>query len=219
PELQGMWKLVSVESNGTATGLSDRQPRWIIKGNKVVYGGEEIALLTVDAAAAPKIIDLTFRDPKRVFEGIYAVEKDTLKICLNKQTDGVKERPDSFSTKDKKNRRLLTFEREKAGKDKDAMEGLTGFVGLVLRQDKDPNGVSLGDVLDGGPAKKAGLRKGDVLLKIGGEDMTEIRSAVEAVRRTRPGSELAFRIRRDGKESDVAVKVGVLPFTFVASLD
>jgi uncharacterized protein (TIGR03067 family) len=216
-ELQGMWKLVSVEISGMARDFSDGQPRLIIKGNKVRYGGDEIALLSANAAAEPKIIDLGFLDPKKVYEGIYAVEKDTLKICVNNQTEGVKERPNGFSTKDRDTWRLLVFERDKA-EQVDPMAGLTGFIGIALRLDSDRKQLLIIDVF-AGPAKKAGLRKDDVVIKIAGTEVTDLRPAVDTVRRTKPGNELVFRIRRDGKEHDITVKVGIVPFALLVGLN
>src|SRR5438270_303356 len=99
-ELQGTWKLVSVEANALAGELTEDQPRWVIKGTKILYGGHEWATLTAESDAKPKIIDLALADPKRVLEGIYSVEGDTLKVCLNRDSEGVKDRPQVFSTKD-----------------------------------------------------------------------------------------------------------------------
>jgi uncharacterized protein (TIGR03067 family) len=217
-ELQGTWKLVSVEIQGKARDFTDGPPRWIIKGNKVRYGGDEIAQLTANAAAEPKIIDLEFLNPKKVYEGVYAVEKDTLQICVNNQTEGVKERPNGFSTKDRENWRLLVFERDKAEKP-DPLAGMTGFLGVALRLDPERKEIIVNDVFDGSPAKKAGFRKDDVILQIADSAVTELRPAIDAVQRKKPGSELAFRIRRDGKERDLTVKLGVVPFALLVGLD
>src|ERR1700722_13127200 len=67
-ELQGMWKLVSVESEGMTNDPMGGKPKWVIKGKKVFYGGVEIAELKVDASTSPKIVDLKLRDPDRVYE-------------------------------------------------------------------------------------------------------------------------------------------------------
>jgi uncharacterized protein (TIGR03067 family) len=217
-ELQGTWKLVAVEANGRVNELTEKQPRVLIKGNKVVYAGAEVAQLTAEAGAAPKMIDLSFPNPQRVFEGIYVVEKDTLKICVNKDVDGPKERPSAFSTKDKESWRLLVFERDKAAKP-DLNEGLSGFAGVSLRLDKDQQKIIVNFAIDGSPAKKAGLRAEDVILKIGGQDVSELRPAIETVRNTKPGAALVFRVLRDGKESDITVTVGAAPFTLLTLLD
>jgi uncharacterized protein (TIGR03067 family) len=217
-ELQGTWTLESTEINGKAREpLGPGQARWVIDGAKVLYGGVEIAALTADAKSTPKIIDLTFPEAKRTYEGIYAIEKDTLKICLNVQTEGVKMRPQDFSTDGAENPRVLIFHREKAAP-ANPTEGLTGFVGLVLRMDEDRKEVVVADLLAKGAAEKAGLQKDDVLLKVGDTDVTDLQTAIQAVRGKKPGAELSMRVRRDGKERDIAVKVGVMPFELLSHL-
>ena len=214
-ELQGTWRLVSVEAEAGAFSLPDPRPGLVIKGDRVRYGGEEIARVSADPATNPKVFDLRFAKPERVYEGVYTVKKDSLKICLNGRSEGVKERPDSFSIKDHPSWRLLSFERVKTGS---AGPG-TGFVGLALRIDKERKEVIVEQVLDGGPAKKAGLRKDDVLLDVGGARVTDLLSAVQAVRRGKPRSELALQIRRGDRKREIKVKVGLLPFTALVGLD
>ncbi|HJZ91478.1 MAG TPA: TIGR03067 domain-containing protein [Gemmataceae bacterium] len=134
--LQGCWKLVSVETDGkTNDPVGGGQPRWVVKGDTVYYGGEAIIRFTADPSTTPLIIDLRFRDPDRVYEGVYAVEKDTLKVCLNSRADA-KDRPGEFATKDRADRRLLVFEREKAAPENPA-EGATAYAGIQLRADEE----------------------------------------------------------------------------------
>jgi uncharacterized protein (TIGR03067 family) len=217
-ELQGTWKLVAIEIKGELNTLAERQPRIVIQGNKLLYGGENVAVLTAEGAAAPKAIDLTCLQLKRTYEGIYEVAKGTLRICLNQKTEGVKERPEGFTTKDKADYRLLVFERDKAAKP-DLQEGLTGYAGVALRFNKDRKEIGVSSVLGGSPAKKAGLRQDDVILKIGGQAYQDLRTAVEAVRQARPGTPLVFRVARDGKESDITVTIGVLPLHWLVFLE
>jgi uncharacterized protein (TIGR03067 family) len=207
--LQGTWTLVSLESDGEVQEFPDRPPRWVIKGKDVRYAGQPLAALAIDPTTTPRNIDLTFRNPKRVYEGVYAVDGDTLKVCVNRLTEGVKERPLGFATRGKRDWRLLIFKRDKAGAG-DGVEGLPGFVGMALQGGGKELLVS--QVLDGSPAKKAGLKKDDVLLQVGATEATDLRTAVEAVRRARPGSQLTLRVRRGGEERDLTVRVGVLPF-------
>jgi uncharacterized protein (TIGR03067 family) len=214
-ELQGAWRLVSVEAEAGSVNLPDPRPGLVIKGDRVHYGGEEVARVTTDSASDPKLIDLRFPGPGRVYEGVYAVEKDSLKVCLNGRTEGVKERPDSFSIKGHPARRLISFERVKP----DDVGAGSGFVGLALRFDEGRKEVSVDQALAGSPARKAGLRKGDVLREVGGAGVTDLRSAVDAVRRAKPRSELAFRVVRGGAEREVKVKVGLLPFAVLAGLE
>src|SRR5258708_39714687 len=111
--LQGTWKVKALEFDGKPSDLPEVSFWWVIQGDKVFYGGQELAKLTVDAATKPPCIDLAFRNPDRVYEAIYAVEADTLKICVNRATEGVKERPSSFSTEGKPGWRLLVFSKDK----------------------------------------------------------------------------------------------------------
>lgn len=88
-ELQGVWQIVSVAGSEEAAETDFAAlPRWVIKDNKVIYGGEELATLTVDASTTPPTVDLGFVNPTRLFEGVYAVDETTLKICVNRNTEG-----------------------------------------------------------------------------------------------------------------------------------
>jgi uncharacterized protein (TIGR03067 family) len=209
--LQGTWKLASLEVDGKFPDVVSGIPRWVIRGNKVFYAGKELATLTLDASTKPHSIDLGFLSPKRVYEGVYEVDGDTLKICVNRQTDGVKERPLGFTTKDKRNLRLLVFKRVK-GADKGAPEDLAGFVGMAIRYSADRKEVVVSEALDGSPAKKAGLKKDDVLISVGGQPATDLHTVIDRVRQEKPGSRVVLRVRRSGKEQDITVTAGVVPF-------
>src|SRR2546427_3931046 len=76
-DLQGTWKLTSLEREGEVREFADRAPRWVVKGDKVLYGGEELATLAPDAATTPKSLDLAFRTPKGDKEAIYSLTDDT----------------------------------------------------------------------------------------------------------------------------------------------
>jgi uncharacterized protein (TIGR03067 family) len=208
-ELQGTWKLVGVEADGEMLEFPPNLPRWVIKGTKVRYGGGPLADLTVDPKANPKVIDLEWAAPKRTYEGIYQVEGDTLKLCVNAQSDGVKERPGDFTTEGKAGRRLLVFERVKDG---DGTDSAPGFVGVQIRKNEDDKGVVVVDTIPDSPARKAGLKKDDLILQVGGKDLSELKEVIEAVRQVRPGTDLTIRVRRDDKEMDVRIRVGFMPF-------
>jgi uncharacterized protein (TIGR03067 family) len=217
-ELQGTWKLVSVEINGESHApLGGGEPRWVVKGDKILYGGEEIIKLTADPAANPKVVDLKFKDPDRTYEGIYVIEKDTLKVCVNAKADGAKDRPGKFATQDQEGWRLLVFEREKAPPAKPT-EGLKAFAGVQLALDEDTKAVTVAAPIKGSGAEKAGLKKGDVIVKVGQTAATDLDTTVKAVRDGKPGDKIDFVVKRDGKEMTITVTVGVLPFHIIAAL-
>jgi uncharacterized protein (TIGR03067 family) len=214
-ELQGAWRLVSAVSETGEAELPEPGPAIVIKKDRVLYGGEEIATLLMGADPKSREIDFHFGNKDRIYEGLCAIDYEKLKICINRRGDGIKERPDSFSLDGHPSWTLLTFEKVKA----DEIGPGTGFIGLALRFDKETNEVVVAEVLDGSPAKKAGLMKDNVLLTVGGAGVTDIRQAVAAVRRAKPREELSFRIRRDGKEQDAKVKVGILPLGTILGLE
>jgi uncharacterized protein (TIGR03067 family) len=209
--LQGVWKVTALEVNGDAGELPGASYWLVIKGDKLLYAGQELAKLNAAPDASPPGIDLAFRKPERVLEGIYSADGDTLKLCVNRQTEGVKERPNVFSTQGKPDWRLLVLKRDKDRK-ADDLDGLGGFVGLQLRLEDEGKKVVIGAILDDSPAKKADLKKDDVLLKVGGQEVTGLRACVDMIRVAKPGSELTLRVKRGDKEMDVTVKVGVIPF-------
>lgn len=218
-ELQGCWKLVSIEGNGVAVEpFGGGLPRWVVKGDKVFYGGEEVIQLAADPSTSPRVIDLKFRDPERVYEGIYEVEKDTLKVCVHRLSDGTKARPGAFATKDQRDWRLLVFEREKAAP-ANPTEGLTAYAGVRLRGDADTKTVLVDAPIKGSPAEKAGLKADDVILTVGGKAVASADAAVQAVREAKPGEKVAFRVRRGDKEMDITVTVGVFPFYWAIGLE
>jgi uncharacterized protein (TIGR03067 family) len=212
-ELNGTWKLVSVEVNGEAREVDD-ELRWVIQGEEVSFGGEPLANVAVYAASTPKGIDVAFHEPKTVYEGIYVLEKDDLKICLNTRTTGPKERPFDFATKEKTNLRMLNFQRLAAG---DAGPGLVrGYVGVALGIENEV--VVIQDVLSKSPAEKAGLRSGDRLLSVGNDEVKDLQLTVEVIRRCSPGSDVTIRVLRESQEKAITVRVAAFPFSLFGLL-
>ena len=75
-ELQGTWKLVSIETDGKSQDPVGGVPRWVIKA-KVLYGGDEIRRLTADPSTTPRN-RRKFKEPERTYEG-FTPSKDTLR--------------------------------------------------------------------------------------------------------------------------------------------
>jgi uncharacterized protein (TIGR03067 family) len=210
--LQGVWRLIGFEVDGQEAFLQEhKQLRWVIKGDKVIYGGEEFAKLTLDPATTPKCLDLGLVKSKRDLEGIYKLEKDRLKICVGLVAGVVKERPLSFGHKDLDKFRTLLFARDKPGTE---LEGARGFIGVQLRADDKTKEIKVVDTIKDSPAQKAGLKKDDIVLKVGNDATEDLQQTINLVRQLKPGSNAILRVRRGGKELDVTVKVGVAPFVY-----
>jgi uncharacterized protein (TIGR03067 family) len=210
-DLQGTWKVASLEVDGKSVDLGGNEPRWVIKDDKISYAGKPLAVIHTDASTTPKTIDLAFLKPKRVYEGIYQVDGHRLKLCVNSQADGVKQRPVKFATRDQPALRLLVFERVN-NKQESPVEGLHGFVGIMIQVDKNLGRVMIADVIAGSPARSAGLKKGDIILKVDGVEVADLGTTVRAIRQIKPGNKTTIRVKRGDKEQDIAVKADVLPF-------
>lgn len=57
-----------------------------------------------------------------------------------------------------------------------------------------------------GPALKAGMQQGDIIVGVGGEDLQNARQLVQAIQAVKPGEVLALRVLRDGAPLFIALK-------------
>jgi len=73
---------------------------------------------------------------------------------------------------------------------------------------KDKEGVLVADVFKGGPAEKAGLERGDVIVRFDGKDVAESKDLSRIVAATPVGKMVNVKIMRDGKEMERTVRVG-----------
>ena len=72
-------------------------------------------------------------------------------------------------------------------------------------------GVLIEGVLRGGPAERAGLKPGDILIAIENNQVKDPNSMLNLVAALVPGKPAAIRLRRDNKDVDVQVAVGKRP--------
>ena len=69
----------------------------------------------------------------------------------------------------------------------------------------EDSGVLVTSVLADGPAGKAGLRAGDLILKFDGRSVRDGDDLQRAVRKAEPGREVAVTVQRDGRTLDLKV--------------
>jgi serine protease Do len=73
---------------------------------------------------------------------------------------------------------------------------------------KEAKGALIAEVTKGGPAEKAGLKRGDVVLTYRGKEISDSSTLRNEVANTPVGEEVKVSISREGKRQEVRVKVG-----------
>jgi len=84
-----------------------------------------------------------------------------------------------------------------------------GWLGVSV-EDRD-DGVTIATLDRSGPAAKAGIRPGDVVLAVNGDKIDSSRGLIRAVAVVPPGNNVRLTIRRQGHELEIPVSVGRRP--------
>ncbi len=98
---------------------------------------------------------------------------------------------------------------------------IRGYLGL-LPQDvspeiakefglSEPTGALVGSVEADKPAGRAGLKRGDIILKVNGQPVTSANDLRLRISQTSPGTSVDLTIWRDSKTQDVKVQLGESP--------
>jgi S1-C subfamily serine protease len=93
--------------------------------------------------------------------------------------------------------------------DKKSDEPKSGFLGVMI--DEQDGKVVISEVIPDSPAAKAGLKSGDVVFKVGKEEIKDQQNLVEMISKHKPGDKVSVVIKRDGKEQTIDVTLGERP--------
>lgn len=88
--------------------------------------------------------------------------------------------------------------------------GAGGYLGVATRM-SDEVELEVADVIDGSPAQKAGVRVGDVILGVNGDSMTDQQQFTSAIKAKAAGDLVTLRLRSDGRERKVPIKLAQKP--------
>ena len=72
-------------------------------------------------------------------------------------------------------------------------------------------GAIVAGVLQGGPADKAGIKPGDVLTTVNGEDITDTTRLLNVIAQIKPGTAAKVHLVRKNKDMDLDVMIGKRP--------
>ena len=97
---------------------------------------------------------------------------------------------------------------------KDTGEVARGWLGVAIQEVtpeiaravgmKEPMGAMVTSVYAGDPADKAGIKPGDIIIKINGEDIADSRSLTRIIGGLKPESKVKVTIFRDGRSQDLS---------------
>src|SRR5690606_4540977 len=73
------------------------------------------------------------------------------------------------------------------------------------------SGVIVAGVYREGPAQRAGLQPGDLILRMDRQAITDGRGAMNLVARARPGQQISIEVLRNGKPLTLTAEVGLRP--------
>lgn len=97
----------------------------------------------------------------------------------------------------------------RTGKVTDSGRAALGITGrTVVDEAYAPAGVAVVEVKPGGAADKAGIRPGDIIVRVGTTDITTITSLAEALAADKPGQRTRVTFVRGGAEKTVDVTLG-----------
>jgi serine protease Do len=76
---------------------------------------------------------------------------------------------------------------------------------------KSTEGALVSQVFDNGPAERAGVEPGDVIVQVGSKKIKDIHELIRHVGRLRPGQKAKVRVVRGGKKKNLFVTLGTRP--------
>jgi|GEM_PF-5296841 len=117
----------------------------------------------------------------------------------------------------KKTKVLVEFAEAKADGDKGGFIGIyPAEIGDNTREALDfkGDGILVHEIVEGGPAEKAGLEAGDIIVELGGKKLKSMKDLRKVLSKHDPNSKIKVLVMRDGEKEKFKVKLGERPSAF-----
>jgi hypothetical protein len=102
----------------------------------------------------------------------------------------------------------LTFHRAAAPAQAASSSGYGAYLGSIPDFTPVPDGVKLTGVRADSPAEKAGIRAGDIIVRMGEMDVHDLQGLTNALRAHKPGDTVPIVLLRDGQRLTVTATLG-----------
>lgn len=84
----------------------------------------------------------------------------------------------------------------------------SGYLGVFLGQEGP---AKIGQLEPSGPARKAGLKVGDIILAVGRRKVADSEQLIETIQRYKANEKVTLKIKRDDEEMDLEITLGKRP--------
>lgn len=91
------------------------------------------------------------------------------------------------------------------------MQDLNEEINKALNMAPGSKGVVIAEVKQGSPADDAGLRTGDIVVKVGDESVASAKEVQVAIRKHQPGETVPITLSRNGQSASVNLTIGDYP--------
>jgi len=92
--------------------------------------------------------------------------------------------------------------------DRNARASSRGWLGVTLdTQEQQGQGVTINRVYPAGPAARAGLREGDKIVQVTGQQVSSYEDVLEVLEQTRPGDSVDLTVASNGQQQQVSVRL------------
>ena len=87
------------------------------------------------------------------------------------------------------------------------------YLGVQAQAANDGSGAQIAQLTSDGPAADAGLQAGDIVTALGGKPVEDASTLTSLVDEHKPGDSVEVKIKRDGSDKTLTVKLGERPAT------